>query len=259
MIISCTKCHTRYVVAPQAIGKNGRMVKCSKCAHKWFEEPPEEDLEIVPEHVIDEGQSPETTAEDDMKPKQERKEPVLGDKETEKNEIRRNVPAVIKESSHGILAGWFVLGILLIGLVFSLFYFRGTLEDRYDVAENLYLKWDVLVMGKELPVQPTPPPMVETRAHPAASLSLRQSAEVRFIEGAPSLALALEITNSGATDVELPILNGVIKNTEGLEVFTWVMKLDPSNVPAGGMQQYNINVDNIPLESATAEVSFDWN
>jgi len=242
-----------------AIGKDGRLVKCSNCAHTWFEEPPEEGLEIVPEHVVAGGQSADTTAEDDMKPKHEKKEPVLGNKDPEDSEIRRNVPAVIKEKSRSIMVGWILLGVLLAGLAFSLYYFRQPLENRYSLAEDLYQKWDVLIMGKTPPAQPAPLPVVETRAHPASNLSLRQSAEVRFVDGAPGLALALEVTNGGSVDVELPILNGVIKNAEGLEVFTWVMKLDPSNVPAGGMQQYNINVDNIPLDSATAEVSFDWN
>jgi predicted Zn finger-like uncharacterized protein len=259
MIISCTECGTRYVVAPQAIGKGGRLVMCSKCAHTWFEEPPEGDLEIVPEQVLAGEQYPNTKTEEDMKSKPEKKDPVMGKKDPQGSKIRRNVPVVIKEKSHGVMIGWIVLVVLLLVLTVSLYYFRQPLEEKYTVVEVLYQKWDFLVMGKEPPAQPVPPPIVETKAHPASFLAMRQSAEVRFIEGSPSLALALEITNTGTDEVELPILTGVINNSEGMEIFTWVMKLDPSLIPAGGFQQYNINVDNIPADSATAEVFFDWN
>ncbi|MCH8346918.1 MAG: zinc-ribbon domain-containing protein [Proteobacteria bacterium] len=259
MIINCTECGTRYIVAPQAIGKDGRLVKCSKCAHTWFEEPPEEDLEIVPEQVIVGEQDSNTKTEEDMKSKPEKKDPVMEKKDPQGLEIRRNVPAVIKEKPHGITIGWIVLVVFLLGLIFSLYYFRQPLEDEYTVAKVLYQKWDFLVMGKNPPAQPVPLPIVETKAHPASFLAIRQSAEVRFIEGLPSLALALEITNTGRNDVELPILTGIINNAEEVEVFTWAMKLNPSLIPAGGFQQFNINVDNIPADSATAEVFFDWN
>lgn len=45
MIIACPACGTRYAVPDTAIGSDGRTVRCAKCKHSWFQEPPVLDLE----------------------------------------------------------------------------------------------------------------------------------------------------------------------------------------------------------------------
>lgn len=44
MIIACPACGTRYAVPDAAIGSEGRTVRCAKCKHSWFQDPPLLDL-----------------------------------------------------------------------------------------------------------------------------------------------------------------------------------------------------------------------
>jgi len=41
MIIACPACTTRYVVPDEAIGIDGRTVRCAKCKHNWYQDGPE--------------------------------------------------------------------------------------------------------------------------------------------------------------------------------------------------------------------------
>ncbi len=40
-MISCPACATRYAVPDSAIGVDGRVVRCAKCRHSWFQDSPE--------------------------------------------------------------------------------------------------------------------------------------------------------------------------------------------------------------------------
>ncbi len=43
MILQCKNCNARYLVPDNAIGAEGRTVRCARCQHEWFE--PHQDIE----------------------------------------------------------------------------------------------------------------------------------------------------------------------------------------------------------------------
>lgn len=40
MLISCPNCDTQFAVPEAALGATGRMLKCARCGHKWFQPAP---------------------------------------------------------------------------------------------------------------------------------------------------------------------------------------------------------------------------
>lgn len=267
MIIGCSECGTRYVVGPQAIGKHGRRVKCSKCNNVWFQEPAPEDHEILPSEAAEETTSkPEPALKDekgtkepqadDNKSKTEKEEDTLG---VFGGDVRKNVPVVVRKRDYRVIIGWVALVLFLVGVIGGLTYFRKDIERRSDFAEIIYQKWDALVLKeRKQPTETEQNPAIKPPLHPSTFLSMRQSAEVRLQEENPSLYITTEIRNSSDGDIELPEMQGFIRDAAGQEIFKWSQPINPSIVPANGILQFEIIVDNIPAGSAEAELVFNW-
>ena len=51
MIIACPDCATRHAVPDDAIGIEGRTVRCAKCRHSWFQEGPDQVASAAPARV----------------------------------------------------------------------------------------------------------------------------------------------------------------------------------------------------------------
>ncbi|MEP3431616.1 MAG: MJ0042-type zinc finger domain-containing protein [Roseibium sp.] len=63
MKIKCPDCSTSYEIKAEALGPEGRSVKCAKCGNRWFVAPtPEEDVDF---EAAEEPSVPDTSAEDE--------------------------------------------------------------------------------------------------------------------------------------------------------------------------------------------------
>jgi predicted Zn finger-like uncharacterized protein len=49
MILQCKNCNARYLVPDNAIGEEGRTVRCARCSHSWFEKPAPAPVEKIPD------------------------------------------------------------------------------------------------------------------------------------------------------------------------------------------------------------------
>lgn len=54
MILTCPECESRFLVPSEALLPDGRKVRCSSCAHTWFQEPDQEEIEDIEENPVEE-------------------------------------------------------------------------------------------------------------------------------------------------------------------------------------------------------------
>lgn len=83
MIIACPACSTRYVVPDEAIGIEGRTVRCAKCKHSWFQDGPELELteqapateESPPPTAVPSAPEPETAPQPEVAEEPQKESP----------------------------------------------------------------------------------------------------------------------------------------------------------------------------------------
>ena len=69
MILTCPNCRTRFLVADQAIGADGRRVRCGNCQHMWFAEPDQpagDGPDAVPDELSDQPVEDTAPADEDI-------------------------------------------------------------------------------------------------------------------------------------------------------------------------------------------------
>jgi predicted Zn finger-like uncharacterized protein len=47
VILTCSKCATRYHLDPASLGSEGRMVRCAVCGHRWTAKPPADAPKVI--------------------------------------------------------------------------------------------------------------------------------------------------------------------------------------------------------------------
>lgn len=81
MIIACPACATRYAVPDDAIGIEGRTVRCAKCRHSWFQQGPEPQpvaAPVAPESMPETASAPQPPIRQDAGPGAEQPDEDVG-------------------------------------------------------------------------------------------------------------------------------------------------------------------------------------
>lgn len=258
MIVTCPQCKVRFVVAPTAIGEDGRRVQCSQCRTVWFEPPLPEEETLTPEAVITPARPPKKLKITKSKTAAvQTPAPVLS-QNLESDRKKKNRPDTSGARKFFMVAGWGMLMMLSMGMTGSVYFFRDHLSKRYEPAARLYEKWDALVVGKPPHSREQSSPVVIRQPHPSNYLELHQNAQIRFAKNIPSLFLNLELLNNAPFDVTLPPVHGVIRNRSGTIIHSWWPEIETAVVAAKGRVQMEVVVDPLPADAASAELFLDW-
>lgn len=259
MIVTCPQCKVRFVVAPTAIGEDGRRVQCSQCRAVWFESPLPEEESPASEATITPVRATKKTKTTKPTTKTAQTSAPLSSHNPGGEGDTKSHPHSSGARNQQMVARWGVLAALFVGLAGALYFLRDELSKGYEPAARLYEKWDVMVLGKTPHVPKPTPALVIRQPHPSNYLELHHSAHIRFANNIPSLFLNLEIVNSAAFDITLPPVRGVIRDRSGAVIHSWWSVLETSVVAAKERVQTEVVVDPLPEDAVSAELFFDWN
>jgi predicted Zn finger-like uncharacterized protein len=174
MILTCPECSTRFQVPAESLGE-GRTVRCSRCSHRWFQEPErEEAVAAAPEEPVAEGvveaedaapveevDAPEPAPDFD-EPVDDAEDEPAAEEEDEPDPFADAPPppaaarAAVRRAAEADDSGgnrlatvlWVVLFLVVAGVVGSAIGFRQVVMTTWPAAEGLY---DMVGLGPEPP------------------------------------------------------------------------------------------------------------
>lgn len=246
MILTCPECATRYVVNPVNLRPSGRRVRCAKCSHTWFEDPPAAD----PDEVS--GAAPSTAdAEQPSAPQPEersrRRESRPGN--------RTNLPALPRTRNHGPVLGWIALVLFVTTVVGGVLAFPKPLIAAWPDMAKLYA-----VLGMDPHAQPKPHSPTRAPAQPPLEqrLSFLDLASSQlFVDGVLTLSIKGQVHNASATPEDLPIIKVVLLDGSGRDIKTWTVAADQPRLMPGASTAFETQLPNPPPDAQDIRVTFD--
>lgn len=257
MIITCPDCQTRYKTTADAIGPNGRMVRCASCSSTWFVAAESDTLTMDSLALADIEQDAARPAVQPVVPK-----PPMGERagadtssvtdSAEPEPARSQTPGAhveIRERTdrkrrnarlRGVLAIWLVPLALLGGAAYGAYHFRSDIVKAVPKSATLYK-----AMGIEVS---------------ATGITLSRP-ETRYaeVDGRPTLIVTGSVFNGASESVAMPRVALSLHNAAGESVAEWQVEMEASRLPAGARAEYlsqynNPAMDAVELRSRLADM-----
>ena len=212
MILTCPACATSYFVPDEAIGPNGRRVRCKTCGHDWRASLEDAPLELEPATEglsAAEDVSPETLPESLA----ETPAPELPRAFRARAERKRRTRQAAAAG-----AAWAAAAAVVLGLIGSGALFREAIVRKFPAAAGAYsaLGVDVNVVGLEFEAE-------RARVAPHDPGRIVVSGAVRNIR---------------ETEVSSPPIRAILKDERGVEVASRVIRLEGPPILPGKVQGF---------------------
>lgn len=201
MILTCPACATSYFVADEAIGPNGRRVRCKTCGHDWRASLEDAPLELEP--ATEGSLSPAEDASSESLPESlaEMPAPELPRAFRARAERRRRTRQAAAAG-----AAWAAAAAVVLGLITSGALFREEIVRKFPATAGAYgaLGLDVNIVGLEFEAQ-------RARVAPHDPSRIVVSGAVRNIR---------------ETEVSSPPIRVILQDERGVEIASRVVRPD---------------------------------
>lgn len=217
MIITCPSCSTRYLLPPAALSPAGREVRCARCGHLWFQQPPDD----MP-HTVDLIEPTRPTG--------------AGGSST--GEPTRNLPGPpLTHPRRGAALGWLLFLVVLAGGLGSAAAFRDQVVEAWPPSGKLYELVGLPVAAYGLAL-----------ANPTTDRSNEGGAEILTVNGT--------IRSTIDSERPVPPLWVSLLDDQGRILRREMATPEPNLLPAGGEARYKVRFAAPPTEATRIAVTF---
>ena len=225
MILECPACSARYTVPDNAIGPNGRTVRCAKCSESWREEPREVPAPAEPPLDLVKEPEPPPAAEPDAP----QAEPVAHDFD----EARRDYE---EEPQPRPRRRWAMIA-AIVGLLLLL----GTGAVLAIGPDQLRQRLGGLGAG------------------PAVSLLLevpRKPERRTLASGNELFALTGRVVNPTRERQNVPDIQAELQDAQGRVVYNWIITPPTRTLAPGASAEFNAAEVDVPKGARELKLSF---
>ncbi|HFB54932.1 MAG TPA: hypothetical protein ENJ46_03325 [Hellea balneolensis] len=247
MILTCPDCATRFLIKDEAIGDNGRTVRCSQCAATWFVTA-EPDVLSLQDIQNAENASPDLTKLEDPTSRVVPDQPHTPEPVSSVHEAKAEMaPHTVirarverKKMRRRIFGVGLIWGVtLMILFSFALFalLFRSHIVGAFPGTASIYKAFGIQATASGLEIYD-----VETR--------------YGDIEGTPVLFVNGKIKNYDIRIRDLALVKLSFKNARGEELASWVVQPAQSRLEAGKTLDFESQYPNPPIDAVKLSPSF---
>ena len=219
MILTCDKCHTRYLLPTHLLGAEGRRVRCTICREEWFQIPEDDDFgDSQEDFTATHDYVNEISDNDDL--------PLLA------QDVIPPEPKKFFKWRSGMSTGLMAAVFIAVALFTGLLMFRESVTGLWPDSAALY---DVLGLKDPIPGEG----LVFENLKATTSYNSK---------GVEILSVTGDVMNIRNYPVQVPGLRFALRRKDGSEVESWSYPSPKADIPA---QQ------SIPLTANYPEIAAD--
>ena len=228
MILQCPACSTRYTVPDDAIGINGRAVRCVKCGHNWHQWPQGQEPAATGPVAIDRNPEPDVAApspEPEAAPGSPEPEPESAAVSEDDFVPRRN-PA----------RRW-----TIVAVVVGLLLLAGAAALQFVGIDRLRAQLGIGARGSSV----------------ALLLEVPRKPERRTLASGNELfALTGRVVNPTRERQNVPDIQAELQDAQGRVVYNWIITPPTRTLAPGASAEFNAAEVDVPKGARELKLSF---
>lgn len=168
----------------------------------------------------------------------------------EKGQISESIFAPTKKL---MLIGWGALGTLLFTLIMVFALMQQTLEEAWPPMTKIYgifgMSGDANYHEEE----------VAEKIDYSQFINITNEASVALQpDGSQALVISGSVTNTADFDIELPMVEAVLRNERRMDIYVWSFRFDETILKAGKTMPFSETVRGTPQETTEYELMLLW-